>query len=226
LFLRFADETTTFPFDGVNPEYETQQFLIIPGISYATLPSYVVGGKLRPYYVYAELRGSPSTLGSEASFLQVRLQGERIFPLTPKWHLRLRAEIGASWVPDFSDLPASQRFFAGGDRSVRGFDLNELSPPPDPLPDQPTRTLETSVGGKHLLTGTVEFERDLPKNFVLASFFDAGNAFNEFGDPLEYSVGLGVRYRVSVASLGIDLAQPLSEAGRGPKLHLYISTLF
>jgi translocation and assembly module TamA len=226
LFLRFSDETTTFPFDGVNPEYETQQFLIIPGISYSTLPSYVVGGKLRPYHLYAELRGSPSTLGSEASFLQLRLQGERIFELAPRWHLRLRAEIGASWVPEFSDLPASQRFFAGGDRSVRGFDLNELSPPPEPVPGQPTRTLETSVGGRHLITGTIEFERDLPKNFGAAAFFDFGNAFNDFGDPLEYSVGLGARYHIAVASLGVDVAQPLSESDRGPKLHLFISTLF
>ena len=226
LFLRFSDETTTFPFDGVNPEFETRQFLIIPGISYSTLPSYVVGGRLRPYNVYAELRGSPSTLGSEASFLQLRLQGERIFEVAPLWRLRLRAEIGASWVPDFSDLPASQRFFAGGDRSVRGFDLNELSPPPEPVPGQPTRTLDTSVGGRHLLTGTVELERDLPRNFGVAAFYDIGNAFNEFGDPLEYSVGLGVRYHVAVASLGVDIAQPLSESGRNPKLHLYISTLF
>jgi len=226
LFLRFSDETTTFPFDGVNPEFETRQFLIIPGISYSTLPSYVVGGKLRPYHLYAELRGSPSTLGSEASFLQFRLQSERIFDFAPLWHLRLRAEIGASWVPDFSDLPASQRFFAGGDRSVRGFDINELSPPPEPVPGQPTRTLDTSVGGKHLLTGTVEVERDLPRNFGVAAFYDIGNAFNDFGDPLEYSIGLGVRYHIAVASLGVDVAQPLSESGRSPKLHLYISTLF
>jgi translocation and assembly module TamA len=229
LFLRFSNETTTFPFDGANPEFETQQFLIIPGISYSTLPSYVVGGRLRPYHIYAELRGSPSTLGSEASFLQLRLQGERIFELAPLWRLRLRGELGTSWVPDFSDLPASQRFFAGGDRSVRGFDLNELSPPPEPIEPisgQPARTVDTSVGGKHLLTGTVEVERDLPRNFGVAAFYDIGNAFNDFGDPLEYSVGLGVRYHVAVASLGIDIAQPLSESGRSPKLHLYISTLF
>lgn len=226
LFLRFSHETTTFPFDGVNPEFETEQFLIIPGVSYSTLPSYVVGGRLRPYHVYAELRGSPSTLGSEASFLQLRLQAERIFELAPLWHLRLRGEVGASWVADFSDLPASQRFFAGGERSVRGFDLNELSPPPEPIPGQPTRTLDTSVGGRHLLTGTVEVERDLPRNFAVATFYDVGNAFNDFGDELEYSVGLGVRYRIAVASLGIDVAQPLSESGRSPKLHLYISTLF
>jgi translocation and assembly module TamA len=129
-------------------------------------------------------------------------------------------------VPEFSDLPASQRFFAGGDRSVRGFDLNELSPPPEPIPGQPTRTLDTSVGGRHLITGTIEVERDLPRNFGVAAFYDIGNAFNDFGDPLEYSIGLGVRYHIAVASLGVDVAQPLSESGRSPKLHLYISTLF
>jgi translocation and assembly module TamA len=226
LFLRFSHEKTTFPFDGVNPEFTTEQFLIIPGISYSTLPSYVVGGRLRPYSLYAELRGSPSTLGSEASFLQLRLRAERLFQLSSLWQLKLRGEVGASWVPDFSDLPASQRFFAGGENSVRGFDLNELSPPPEPVPGQPTRTLDTSVGGKNLLTGSIEFERALPRNFGVAAFYDIGNAFNEFGDPLEYSVGLGVRYRITVASFGIDVAQPLSESGRGPKLHLYISTLF
>ena len=226
LFLRFSDETTTFPSDGIYPEFSTRQFLIIPGISYSTLPSYVVGGRLRPYQLYAELRGSPSTLGSEASFLQLRLQGQRIFQLAPLWRLRLRAEIGASWIADFSDLPASQRFFAGGEGSVRGFDLNELSPPPDPIPGRPTTSQRDSVGGRHLFTGTIEFERDLPRNFAAAAFYDIGNAFNVFGDPLEYSVGVGVRYRIAVASLGIDVAQALSESGRNPKLHLFISTLF
>lgn len=226
LFLRLSEETTKFPATDVTPAFENRQFLIIPGISYSSLPSYVVGGPVRPYHLYAELRGSPSTLGSEASFLQLRVQAERIFNIAPLWRLRLRGEFGASWVPDFSELPASQRFFAGGDRSVRGFDLNELSPPPEDTPAQLASTANASVGGKHLFTSTIEIERDLPRSFALATFFDAGNAFNEFGDPLEYSVGLGVRYRIPVASFGIDVAQPLSERGRGPKLHLYFSTLF
>ena len=60
----------------------------------------------------------------------------------------------------------------------------------------------------------------------MAVFADGGNAFNKFGDPLEYSAGLGVRWHVSVASIGVDVAQALSEPGRSPRLHLHISTLF
>lgn len=196
---------------------DERAFLIIPAIGYSTLPSYIVGGPPRPYSIHAELRGSPSTFGSDASFLQFRFQGERIFTLSELWSLRLRTELGASWVDDFSDLPASQRFFAGGDRSVRGFGLNELSP----KDDQGQR-----IGGRNLFTGSVEVERRLPRNFGVAAFTDFGNAFDNFSDPMEYSVGVGGRWHIAVASLGIDVAYPLSESVDWPRVHLYISTLF
>lgn len=223
LFLRLSNEETTSPQVDATTGQPTgvlekrQDFYLIPGISYSTLPSYVVGGRIRPYYLYAELRGSPSTLGSDASFLQLRIQGERIFDLSELWHLHLRAELGVSRVADFSELPASQRFFAGGERSVRGFGLNELSP----------KVGNKSVGGRHLATGTIEIVRDLPRNFGVAAFYDIGNAFDDFSDPmLEDSAGIGVRYRIAVASFGVDIAQALSESGRSPRLHLYISTQF
>ena len=128
LFVRLSNETTTEG-DGTR----NTAFYVFPGISYSTLPSYIVGGKPRPYRLYFELRGSPTTLGSDASFVQFRFQGERVFDFAPRWHLDLRAELGATRIESnrddqILDLPASQRFFAGGDRSVRGFDLNELSP--------------------------------------------------------------------------------------------------
>jgi translocation and assembly module TamA len=233
LFLRLSNETTTEPaaldpVTGVAPleEITREDFYLIPGISYSTLPSYIVGGRLRPYFFYAELRGSPSTLGSDASFLQLRLQGERIFDFAELWHLQLRAEIGASHVADFSELPASQRFFAGGERSVRGFDLNELSPVIEQL-NAEGEIESQAIGGRHLATASIELQRDLPRNFGAAIFYDIGNAFDDFDDPgLEYSVGVGVRYRIAVASFGVDVAQALSESGRDPRFHLYISTQF
>lgn len=220
LFVRLSNETTTEG-DGSR----NTAFYVFPGISYSTLPSYIVGGKARPYRLYFELRGSPTTLGSDVSFLQFRFQGERIFNFAERWHLDLRAELGTTRLDsdrggqeEILDLPASQRFFAGGDRSVRGFSLNELAPR-DENGD--------SIGGKHLATGTIEVVRDLPRNFGVAAFYDIGNAFDDFSDPqLEYSVGLGVRYSIAVASFGIDVAQPISESGRNPRFHLYISTQF
>lgn len=218
VFVRLSNETTTEG-DGTR----NTAFYVFPGISYSTLPSYIVGGKVRPYRLYFELRGSPTTLGSDASFLQFRFQGERIFDFAKRWHLDLRTELGTTRIESnrddqIVDLPASQRFFAGGDRSVRGFALNELAPR-----DENGKT----VGGKHLATGTIEVTRDLPRNFGVAAFYDIGNAFDDFKDPqLEYSVGLGLRYNIAVASFGVDVAQPLSESGRNPRLHLYISTQF
>jgi translocation and assembly module TamA len=220
LFVRLSNETTTEG-DGSR----NTAFYVFPGISYSTLPSYIVGGKARPYRLYFELRGSPTTLGSDVSFLQFRFQGERVFNFAQRWHLDLRAELGTTRIDSdkptgeqILDLPASQRFFAGGDRSVRGFSLNELAPR-DENGD--------SIGGKHLATGTVEVVRDLPRNFGVAAFYDIGNAFDDFKDPqFEYSVGLGVRYSIAVASFGVDVAQPISESGRSPRFHLFISTQF
>jgi translocation and assembly module TamA len=225
LFVRLSNETTT----EANSDRNTA-FYVFPGISYSTLPSYIVGGKVRPYRLYFELRGSPTTLGSDVSFLQFRFQGERVFDFAQRWHLNLRAELGTTHIEsdregadEIIDLPASQRFFAGGDRSVRGFSLNDLSP----KELDPSDGKEKSVGGKHLATGTIEVTRDLPRNFGVAAFYDIGNAFNDFKDPqLEYSLGLGVRYSIAVASFGMDVAQPISESGRNPRFHLYISTQF
>ena len=80
------------------------------------------------------------------------------------------------------------------------------------------------VGGKNLLTGTVEVIRDLPRNLGLAVFADAGNAFDNFKSPgLEYSAGIGISYRLPVVTMGIDIAQPLSEPGAKPRLHINFS---
>jgi translocation and assembly module TamA len=222
LFTRLSRETSksgsrgTVNEDGDSTFQNNTDFYIIPGISFSTMPPYLVGELTRQYSVFAELTGSPNSLGSDASYLRLRVEAERVFDLNAKWHLRLRGNLGASWVAEAFELPASQRFFAGGDRSVRGFGLNEL-----PIVEG------ENTGRKHMLTGTVEIERDLPRNFRVAAFSDAGNAFDDFFDePVEYSVGLGLRYQIAVASFGVDVAQALSESGRNPRLHLHFSTVF
>lgn len=213
LKVALAEEETIVP-----DSPSTTNFYIVPSIGFSTLPSYIIGGRKRPYSFSAELRGSPETLGSDASFLQLRLRGERIFDLSELWHLHLRSDVGLSRIAATSDLPASQRFFAGGEGSVRGFALNELSP---------KNAEGRTVGGRNLVTGTVEVVRDLPRNFGVALFYDIGNAFDDFSAPdLQYSAGIGARYNIAVATFGVDVAQALSDPGRTPRIHLYIATQF
>ncbi len=220
----------------------TDDTLVVPGISFAPVPRNFVGDYADTGQgFFGQLLGSSQALGSRSNFVQLRLRDERRWTIAPKWHVIARGEVGASAVENFEDLPTQYRFFAGGDRSVRGFSFNSLSPTecvPGPLriavdpntcalpggePGSAGEFLRT--GGRHLLVGSVELERDLPRSFAVAVFADAGNAFNDFGDPLEYSVGVGVRYKLPFVSFGIDVAQPLSTSGR-PRLHLNVTPIF
>jgi translocation and assembly module TamA len=223
--------------------------LVVPEVDVASVPKGYLGEALFSHPFFAELRGSHSALGSDSNFIQLHAQAEKVFRLGRQWHLLLRDEFGASLVSQFSHLPTVFRFFAGGDNSVRGFAYNDLSPTqavctkdakgnfllnPDGSCQMVSQYIK--VGGKDLVTGTVEVIRDLPKNFGVAAFFDYGNAFDHLGrqcNPqaalgtkcapfLQYSVGLGLRVRLPVMTLGVDIAQPLSR-NSGPRLHINFS---
>ncbi len=118
-----AVRTTT---DDVNGS--ATERLLVPEIDLASVPVGFLGEPQFVHPFFAELKASDSTLGSDANFIQLHMQAERVFHMGAKWHLLLRDEVGATLVKNFADLPAYYRFFAGGDNSVRGFAYNELSP--------------------------------------------------------------------------------------------------
>jgi translocation and assembly module TamA len=191
--------------------------LIVPGITFARLPPDFLGTNAVATGFRAELLASTSQLGSDTDFTRIDLRDDRSFRINEDWGIYLRAEVGASAVGDFEELPASYRFFAGGDQSVRGYGYQELSP---------VDANGNKVGGRHLLTATFELQRDLPRNFVAAAFVDAGNAFDKFGDPLEYSAGVGLRYRLPFLMIGLDVAQSISDTSRSPRLHVNFTPEF
>jgi translocation and assembly module TamA len=213
----------------------TTERMLVPGIDIASVPKGYLGEPIFQHPFFAEVRGSNAAIGSDSNFLQVHMQAEHVFQIADKWHLLLRDEVGATLVKNFDRMPAIMRFFAGGDNSVRGFAYDELSPVDavctrdknGPILIHGTGRCVQQIGtirdgGKDLITGTFEVIRDLPHNFGVATFFDYGNAFNHFGDPLEYAAGVGFRLRLPVVTLGVDVAEPLSRSG-GPRLHINFS---
>ena len=233
-FVGFERDTTYQLIGAPRPEN-----MIVPGATFARVPEGYLGEELFSRSLYLEVVGSSHGLGSKSSFLRGDVRSEGVLDLGTSWHLLLRAEAGAAAVKDSDNLPAIYRFFAGGDRSVRGFALDGLAPlqcyQQDPVTGSvatlacgPAATLpKERRGGNYLLTGTVEIERDLPRNFGVAAFFDGGNAFDRIGDPLALSFGVGLRWRLPVVTVGLDIAKPLHAPGYpdlpGPRLHLNIS---
>jgi len=83
---------------------------------------------------------------------------------------------------------------------------------------------EQAVGGENKLVGSIEIERDFPHNLRGAIFFDTGNAFNDWADQqLVYSAGIGVRFKLPMLMLGLDVAQSLSDTDKNPRFHLNIT---
>jgi translocation and assembly module TamA len=105
-------------------------------------------------------------------------------------------------VDDFTKYPNSLRFFAGGDNSVRGYDWKELGPV-----DKGGEV----IGGKQVLTFSVEYDHRVLEQWVAAGFVDAGNAFDDDLNKLYYGAGFGVRWLSPVGAVRLDLAWPFNK---------------
>lgn len=159
------------------------------------------------------LRGALAGLLSDLSFVQARAAGKYVQGVARNQRLIGRLDLGTTWVDGFGELPASLRFFAGGDQSVRGYKYEKLGP----------RDGDGDViGGRHLLVASVEYEWMFAGNFGGALFFDAGNAFNGTRLNLERSVGVGFRWRSPVGAVRLDLASAISEPGSPLRLHITV----
>jgi outer membrane protein insertion porin family len=109
---------------------------------------------------------------------------------------------------EIRDLPASERFFAGGDTTVRGFALDRLGT---------AETLDSDgfpQGGNGMAIFNVEMRAPYWKSLQLVWFLDAGNVFERASairlDELRVSSGLGFRYRSPIGPLRVDWGWKLS----------------
>jgi translocation and assembly module TamA len=158
----------------------------------------------RGYRLDFSLSGGSETLLSDTDFVQAEAGVKAVQSFGERWRLLGRADVGATAVTDFSVLPSSRRFFAGGDNSVRGYGYKRLAPKDN---DGDVR------GGRYMITGSVEVDYLVKENWRAALFWDTGNAFDSIDTPLVSGVGVGARWQSPVGPVRIDLAKPLDDDG-------------
>jgi translocation and assembly module TamA len=171
------------------------------------------------YILNFEGRGSYEAVFSDVSFLQFRATAKGIKQLPWQWAGRLigRAELGLMTVSDFSQLPVSYRFFAGGDQSVRGYDYKEIGP---------TDASGAVLGGRYLGAFSIEYEQPVTETWGIAAFVDTGSVTDTFNVAFKTGVGLGVRWHTLIGPLRVDFAVPLSEAQDAFRVHFSMGPEF
>lgn len=139
-------------------------------------------------------------------------------PLGRAWYAQGRLEAGQLFLGTGVNAPESQKFRAGGDDSVRGYDFRSLGP-----------LVNGAVGGGNVLY-TASFELARPISVSMPSlwgavFVDAGNAADSFA-ALKPAVGLGVgvRWRSPVGPLRVDWAW--GRETRKARLHFSVGIAF
>jgi translocation and assembly module TamA len=179
------------------------QFLVIPGISWSHATIENVPRPRRGHRFSFKLSGTHEAIGSDSQFLQSEVFGKLILPAWPGGRVLARGEIGATAKEEFRTLPASVRFFAGGDYSVRGYDYESLGP---------TDENGAVIGGSHRVTASVELDQLVFGNWSVAAFADTGNAFDRFGHmALKTGVGGGIRWYSPLGPVRFDIAVPLDD---------------
>jgi translocation and assembly module TamA len=134
---------------------------------------------------------------STQDFVQAYAHYQHWFPLGENDQLIARAEIGRTFAASREGIPEDFLFRAGGSRSNRGYAYESLG----------ARDGDAVVGGRHLLTGSLEYVHWFTKTLGGAVFHDLGDAADDqkalSGNP---TYGVGARLRTPAGPLALDFA--------------------
>jgi len=160
--------------------------------------------------VRLDVRGAQKGALSDVSFIQGTVDGKWIRAFGSRLRGLARIEVGGMTTNDFHMLPPTQRFFAGGTNSVRGYSYNSLGPRDEH---------DHVIGGSYLLTGGLELNQLILPKWGLAEFYDMGNALRRFGDPLKRGAGVGIRWVSPAGIVRTDFGWGLDRRGTPLQIH-------
>ncbi|MHB8057748.1 MAG: autotransporter assembly complex protein TamA [Desulfuromonadaceae bacterium] len=198
----------------VGDQSATSRFLL-PGLRFSHDRFDDLVRPSRGFHYGLHLRGTHEALGSDTALLQILADGTYLAPLPWSLSLRTSVKTGTTLLSDpLMDIPPSLRFFAGGDQSVRGYAYRSLGP---------RDASGKVVGGKQLLSGSVELERSLFDNWGVSVFYDAGNAFDSLSSfTLFQGAGVSLHYYTPVGALNLSLARPIGIDNPSFRIHLTV----
>ena len=179
---------------------------------------------------YLSLNGqlAARAIGSEVGFFKTYLTAKTFHPVTQSARVVLAGNARLGMAVGFlreiiqtddqnnpltnitRDLPASERFYAGGDTTMRGFALDQLGV--RHIPPQPSDTIDASgfpLGGNGLVLFNGEARLALRGGLGVVGFVDTGNVFKRVVDidlsQLRTALGFGLRYKSPVGPIRVDL---------------------
>lgn len=176
----------------------------------------------RGIYVSGEVQPFFDMLEQESNFLRTSATAITYYTLEEMQYkptFAVRGRVGSIQGVSTDDIPADERYYAGGGGSVRGYPYQKLGPlSPDLIP----------TGGRSIAELSLETRLRFSEDWGGVVFIDGGNAYRdaipEFGKGLRWGAGLGARYYTSFAPIRLDLAFPLERRNAiDDAFQLYIS---
>ena len=188
-------------------------FLYYPSLSLSRIRSdgnlLAMWGDSQRYSVEA----AAESLGSDINLVRFQAQQTWIRSLKESHRFIVRGNFGIIRASNFDRVPPSFRFFAGGDRSIRGYSYQSISP------EDKKGKLK---GASKLITGSAEYQYNLSGPWWGALFVDSGEAIDKVDKAKFYTgSGFGIRWSSPVGPIKLDLATPLNRKDKG-SIHLYI----
>jgi translocation and assembly module TamA len=167
------------------------------------------------------VRAEPTVILGDENLPYVRLisQGSVYYPFGPQARTVLagRVRVGGIVNGGIPQIPASQRFYAGGGGSVRGFSYQGVGPQ---LSDG------TPQGGASLVELSAEVRQKLAGKWGVVAFVDAGAVgTDQFpgADNLAIGAGFGVRYDLGFGPIRFDIATPVTKRDGNAAFQIYVS---
>lgn len=141
------------------------------------------------------------------------------FAKAPSLTLATRLHLGVVGGAGLSDIPADERFYAGGGGSIRGYAYQKVGP----LDEE-----GDPMGGRSLTDWSVELRKRINDKFGIVAFVDGGMAheslYPDFSDSIQWGAGMGIRYFTPIGPLRLDVATPVNgRKGMDSTVQFYIS---